>query len=319
MSADLLPVHGSIDVPGQTDRYTFNLTDAKEIYFDSQTPHSSAINWSLTGPRGAEVTNRSFESSDASDLGGAAALSLVPGDYVLSVTGQGATTGAYDFHLLDLANAAPVTTGQQVTGQLNPGDETDLYKFNAAAGDTVFFDSHALNTQSTTWRVIDPEGAVVYNPAVLGQDTGPATLTRDGTYTVMIEGNVDQTAVVNYSFAVFPVVTTKAPITLGQTVAGNVGTPGHVNEYDFTVAQPTTVPFDSLTNRNDIQWTLTGGQGDLVTNRSFSGSDGSNISGDEGVSLRAGSPPHRQRRRWRDRSLWVPDSRPVGRHGIAAP
>src|SRR3954454_18102157 len=63
MSADLLPVHGSIDVPGETDRYTFNLPAAADIYFDSQTPHSSAINWSLSGPRGAEITNRSFESS----------------------------------------------------------------------------------------------------------------------------------------------------------------------------------------------------------------------------------------------------------------
>ena len=78
MSADLLPVHGSIDVPGQTDRYTFTLADAKDIYFDSQTAHGNAINWSLSGPRGVEVPSRSFELSDASNLSGRAALSLVP-------------------------------------------------------------------------------------------------------------------------------------------------------------------------------------------------------------------------------------------------
>src|ERR1700675_1004579 len=44
MSAGLLPVHGSIDVPGQTARYTFSLTSPTDIYFDSQTPHSNAIN-----------------------------------------------------------------------------------------------------------------------------------------------------------------------------------------------------------------------------------------------------------------------------------
>ena len=55
MSGDLLPVHGAIDVPGQTDRYNFNVANPSEIYFDSQTPNAQAINWTLQGPRGTEV------------------------------------------------------------------------------------------------------------------------------------------------------------------------------------------------------------------------------------------------------------------------
>jgi hypothetical protein len=72
----------------------------------------------------------------------------------------------------------------------------------------------------------------------------------------MVEGNVNQTAEADYSFTVFPVGDTAAPLTIGQPVTGTLATPGSTNEYDFTVTQPTTVLFDSLTNRADLNWTL---------------------------------------------------------------
>ncbi len=289
MSADLLPVHGSIDVPGQVNTYDVSLTNPKQIYFDSQTPHSQSIDWSLTGPQGAVVTNRSFENSDAANLAGSAALSLVPGDYVLSVAGQGTATGAYDFHLLDLANAAPIAVGSTVTGQLALGDNTDLYQFTANAGDSVFFDSHALDPQSTTWRVVGPENTLVFGQNALGQDPPVTTLPRTGTYTVMIEGNVDQTTPADYAFTVYTATTTHAPLPLNQPVLGSIATPGQTDAYDFTLTQPTKVLFDSLDSRGDVQWTLTGATGDLVSNRLFNASDANGINGDDGVSLAAGS------------------------------
>jgi hypothetical protein len=258
MSAALLPVHGSIDVPGQTNRYTFSLADTTQIYFDSQTPNSSQIDWALQGPTGKVVSNQSFASSDANQVAGQAALSLAPGTYTLAVSAQGTTTGAYDFQLLDLANATPITVGQQVDGQLKPADATNLYRFQGTAGESLFFDSHALDAQSTTWRVIGPAGTVVFGANGLGQDSGPDTLTQTGTYTLMVEGNVNQTGASDYSFTVFPVTTTATALSLGQTVAGTLATPGATNQYNFTLAQPTRVLFDSLTNRSDLQWSLTG-------------------------------------------------------------
>ncbi len=289
MSADLLPVHGSIDVPGQANSYNFTLASAEQVYFDSLTPHSGGIDWSLTGPSGVQVQNRSFEASDASNLSGPAALSLVPGNYVLNVTGSGNATGAYGFQLLNLANAAPITPGQPVAGEINPGDSTALYQFNGVAGQTVFFDSQAVNSQSTSWRAIGPDNQLVFGPQALGQDPAPATLERTGTYTVMIEGNVDQTAPADYNFTVFPVTTNQASLDLGQTVAGTLATPGQTDHYSFTVTQPTSVLFDSLSNRGDVQWTLSGNTGNLVTQRSFSQSDGTGIGGDASVALTAGT------------------------------
>src|SRR5580698_1506442 len=83
MSAALLPVHGSIDVPGQTNQYSFNLSNPAQIYFDSQTP-SNQIDWSLRGPSGAVVTNQPLSASDANQVQGQAALSLAAGAYTLT-------------------------------------------------------------------------------------------------------------------------------------------------------------------------------------------------------------------------------------------
>src|SRR5580698_1757919 len=87
MSAALLPVHGSIEVPGQTNQYTFSLANATQIYFDSQTP-STQIDWTLQGPTGTVVADKPFANSDANQVQGQAALSLGAGTYTLTVSAQ---------------------------------------------------------------------------------------------------------------------------------------------------------------------------------------------------------------------------------------
>src|SRR5205814_8903062 len=69
----------------------------------------------------------------------------------------GDTTAAYSFRLLDLAAAAPITPGTVVSGTLEPGNETDVYRFEAAAGDRVFFDLQARSgAGGGTRTVLDP-------------------------------------------------------------------------------------------------------------------------------------------------------------------
>src|SRR3546814_20867209 len=52
------PVGGHIDA-GQTERLTFTLASSARLVFDSLTSNGNLL-WSLTGPRGAAVTGRSF-------------------------------------------------------------------------------------------------------------------------------------------------------------------------------------------------------------------------------------------------------------------
>ena len=131
-------VSGSVDVPGELDRYTFTLAHDSQLYFDVLS-NKGGIAWTLTGPAGIAVSNRwtlagptaSIAINNrlfvSSRLAGTAddtdntPLDLVAGDYTLTVSGgwllqnntlgveQGppGETGPYQFRLSDLAAAPP--------------------------------------------------------------------------------------------------------------------------------------------------------------------------------------------------------------------
>lgn len=179
MSADAVPIQGSIDVPGETDQFVFQLTQPKKIYFDSLT--NTPLNWSLTGPGGAVVQNRAIGSSDSLDTSGSNVMDLQVGEYTITVDGAADRTGAYAFRLLDLASAQGIALDQRIAAS-NPGKETDLYKFDVALGETVFFDTHTLSGQTVSWRLLGPDGELVTGPQYYG-DSGPMALSRTGTGT----------------------------------------------------------------------------------------------------------------------------------------
>jgi large repetitive protein len=116
LSADLLPIQGTIDVPGEVDRYAFTLSEPKQVLFDAE-KSDSRLNWSLAGPRGTEVSSQSFSNQDS-------LLTLISGEYTLSVAGSTDATGNYQFRLLDLANGIGITPGTPISGALDPGSET---------------------------------------------------------------------------------------------------------------------------------------------------------------------------------------------------
>ena len=93
----------------------------------------------------------------------------------------------------------------------------------------------------------------VFGPNGLGQDPNTETLTENGTYTVMIEGDVGQSGAAPFNFTVFPVSTTQQTLTLGQTVTGTLATPGSQTRSNFNLSQPTQVLFNGLyTQRRDL-------------------------------------------------------------------
>ncbi|MDH5351504.1 MAG: LEPR-XLL domain-containing protein, partial [Betaproteobacteria bacterium] len=150
LSAD---VAGTLDIPGETDRYTFSLDRDTQLYFDALSADPS-ISWSLSGPRGAEVSGRGFAFSDSAGIGENPVLDLRAGDYTLTVDGLQEATGAYAFRLLDVqAEAVGITPGVVVAGTLDPGNETDAYVFSAAAGDRFYFDAQDVSG-SAYWRLL---------------------------------------------------------------------------------------------------------------------------------------------------------------------
>jgi len=270
-------ITGNISAAGQVQAYTFTLPSAARLYFDSFT-NTSARNWSLSGPTGSIVNNRGFNGSDAQSVGNPI-LDLPAGDYRLRVFGDGDSTGAYQFNLRDFASGALLTPGTPVTVNNFPGNMTQIYRFSAAAGDRFFFDHISnANLGSLYWRLINPYNAIIF-ARNLNSDAGTNVLGAAGTYTLLIEGYIGETTQGTYSFNVQPEgnvpppTLTGTPLTIGAVVGGTLATATSTNAYTFSLAAPTRLYFDALTN-SDFRWTLRGPPGVIVNNQDFQISDG---------------------------------------------
>lgn len=270
-------VEGSLDLAGQATVYTFGLAEPTRLAFDSQSNRSDLL-WSLQGPRGGEISNRRFDQSDAS--GGTTFMALPAGDYRLTVRGSGNAGGAYAFRLLDAASAADLALGTAATGTLEPGNATRLYRVTVAAGDRLAFDSQSVSDGSARWRLIDPYGRDAAGSNDLSTDKAAFQLTTPGTYTLLLEGNLANTAAVDYAFQ-FNYVDNVAPaalpagdaLVLGDTVAGNFTSTGATQVYRFSLAQDSVVVFDTQTTSSNFTWSLTGPRGQEVSDANLYSAD----------------------------------------------
>ncbi|MBI4937393.1 MAG: hypothetical protein HY846_04120, partial [Nitrosomonadales bacterium] len=285
LAGDALLVSGAIDVPGETDSYSFNLTQDRQVYLDSLSDVN--FTWSLSGPRGAVVANRSLQGTDSSDMSGNPVMNLVAGEYRVTVDAPADATGAYQFQLVDLTTATTITPGVPTAGSLNPGNETDIYQFSANAGDRFYFDSQQYGTSDATWRLIDPTGNQIFRTAI-SSDVDVTALPYTGNYTLMIEGRRYSTAANNYQFNVQPVTDDTALLALGSTVNGAIAHTGQRDFYTFSLAADAVAYFDSQTSNGNFNWTLTGPRGTVVAARSFTGSDSYELGGSPVLSLAAG-------------------------------
>ena len=283
-------VTGAIATPGQVQRHTFSVASAARLYFDSLT-NQSEIRWSLDGPIGNIIANRAFNASDG--VSGYSVFEATPGDYTVTVFGNGDATGGYQFRILDFASATPITTNSTVNGSLNPGNETELYRFTSAAGDRIQLD-YLGKTQlpNAYWRLVSPYGAVLYNNS-FSADSTIISLGSAGTYTLTIEGQHSDFNAGTSSFSVSllsnipPSVLTGDPLVIGALISSNLPTAASTNAYLFTLAGPAQLYFDALTNVA-FKWSLTGPSGLVANNRDFLQSDGADI-GDPRLNLPAGN------------------------------
>jgi hypothetical protein len=180
----------------------------------------------------------------------------IPGTYLLTVKGAtSSNTGSYTFRLSDLASATPITPGTPVSTSLSPGNSTNVYQFNANAGDPFYFDVLSGGGSPNTWRLMDPYGRQLFYNYFGNQYSGPLTMPSTGTYTLLFEGYIGNTSPVNYTFNVVKDTNTTTALTLGSQVNDVVSQAGQLNYYTFTFANPSKLYFDSLTNDGTVYWT----------------------------------------------------------------
>ena len=248
-------ISGSIDVAGEQDTYAFNLPNHVRLHFDALSG-SANMQWTLTGPTGSIVSPRSFRSSDSFD-NSIPVMNVPPGDYVLTVSAATNSTGSYAFRLLELGSAATLTPGTQVTGTLNPGSQTHLYRWAAQADDRFYFDV-LEGFSNATWRLVDPYSNVLFSRAFTS-DEETLTISQDGTYTILIEGRWTASGSAPYRFIVHRVVDDLPDSDIVEvdpndgTVVNRFSTPGPVTDRASVAFDGTQLYFANGTN---TLWTV---------------------------------------------------------------
>jgi hypothetical protein len=257
------PVTGSIDQAGQSMVYTVHLAARAQLAFDSLSNRSDML-WTLSGPRGVEVSRRGFNTSDGSTY---SVQSLPAGDYTIVVQGSGAATGAFGFNLIDLSTATVATQGTAFGGTLTPGSSSAVYQFSANAGDSVKFKALGVTGGSGTWRLVDMYGRSVAGPSSLSSDGGAVSLSASGNYTLIIEGAIANGAPVTYQGRIDNLgntppnaLPTGDTLTLGSVTAGTLAAWNTTKTYNFTLNSTTQLVFDGQTQSNAM-WTLVGPRG----------------------------------------------------------
>src|SRR2546430_2323438 len=275
-------ITGTIGVPGERDVFTFSIDGDSRFYFDALT-NVSSLQWSLSGPSGALVANRSFAGSDAQNIGDPTVL-LPAGAYTLTIQDPGGATNDYAFRFANLAEATLLTPGAVVTNTLAPANKSDFYQFSATAGDQLYFQRLArISLPNSWWRLLDPYGNQVFSQGFneVGSTSSPVTLPATGTYTVLLEGYIGDTGTGSYSFNVVPeghvtpATFTGTPMNLGDLVASNL-VANTTNAYIFTLTNAVRVVFDTQINSANMNWSLQGPSGVIVNQRAINSSDWAN-------------------------------------------
>jgi predicted small integral membrane protein len=253
------------------DRYSFSLDSNSQLYFDSLT-NDGNFKWTIKGTNGTTYyNNRSFTASDGDNITDPI-LNLAAGEYILDIDGVNAGS-IYSFTLKDInTTAANIIPGVTVTGNFNPARETDIYQFEAVAGERFFIDYLDGSYSHTRWRLIAPDGSYVFNNGFSG-DIGDKTFNQTGTYTLLMEDDIQYHNNDNYQFNLRPMATTPKAIAIGEKVTGDITQ----DEYSFSVDQNKWIYFDSFIN-SSYTWKITDATGQVIRTRQFNNSDGAVMS-----------------------------------------
>lgn len=203
-------------------------------------------------------------------------MKLEPGDYLLKIDGND-TRVDYSFKLSSLSEAEELILGESTTGSFGAGKKTNLYKFDAVAGDRFFFDYQAISgsryAYNTQWRLIDPNGEEVFDQR-FRTDAKNITVSQTGTYTLLLEHDVidsfnNSSETVDYRFQIEKIKPTQE-LTLGETITSRLST----DSYSFTLDKKSQLYFDSLTNNSKFSWSIVDAEGTEYYSRTFTRSDG---------------------------------------------
>ena len=267
-------------VPGAVKQYQFTATAGQSIYFDLQAtgePSYAFLRYRLQDANGAEVFSSlvQFGFPFQGDRGPIVLSSS--GVYTVTVQGEGDAVGSYQFKIWDVPTTSvdSITIGQTVADAFAEPGAVKQYQFTAVAGQSIFFDVQQLTGSGFVDFILkDSNGATLFNseghPGFGDHgDEGPVTLDLAGTYTLIVDGRGDVTAL--YQFQIWDVTPLPpGPIVLGSLISGNIAAAGATQQWDLVINSPTLLSFAALQGVGNLHWQLIAPSGATLLDASLS-------------------------------------------------
>jgi len=164
-----------------------------------------------------------------------------------------------------------LTIGTTYGGTIAAAGQTNLYTFNATAGQRLFFDALDVDTLGLNVSLLSPGGALLYQQND-DYDAGPWALAEAGMYSLVINGNSSTTG--NYEFRVLDLGT--APqLTMGTPFSDQLSPPQSCNLYQFNGKRGQRIALQALDfSTNQARWQLVSPANVVVVSGQFTASLG---------------------------------------------
>ncbi len=264
-------VAGSITAAGVSNDYTLQVGEPGTSIVPEGLNDGCACGWGLTGPDGLAF---------AGQLNGAEAVTwLVPGSYVLELSGEGGV-GTYSFEL----NAVPapetfaITTDSTVSpgspsvgaGDIESPGAEDVYDFSIPSGGQDVQLVSLADGCSCSWSLRSVKGSYEYGFASRPVSNTSTMWLPEGIYALTVSAPPLDTGTYSFELAAVLLSTQGFAIAIGDTVApgspaagaGDISTPGAIQSYSFGVSgDGELLSLTALTGSCDCTWAVrsTGG------------------------------------------------------------
>ncbi|MBF2067245.1 MAG: putative Ig domain-containing protein [Calothrix sp. C42_A2020_038] len=252
-------VSGSILKKGEQDVYTFTSARGTKLYLDTISANAG-IHATLISPSGDRLkyfNNYRLDGSDSSLF-----TLEEDGAYSLVIDGDGATTGAYSFNLLNATVANSINLDTDVTNRLDPGKETHLYRLSTTVANQRLYLDSLLGSPNASWTLYGPSNQII-RAGTLNTDL-EATLPTINTYTLAIQSNSDSP--IDYQFRVVSHNPLSTPLSFGSTVSSEIAKKREQDIYTFSASADTRLFLDALQESPNINARLISPSGFEVFN-----------------------------------------------------
>ncbi len=158
----------------------FDIAAGQRLYIDTINPNPSpSATVLLVSPSGVQTTLATQNDFDSvANLFGALSFAEA-GKYYILVVGEQNTAFQFQFQVLDFDTAPLITPGQIVSETFESAGRSVIYRVNASAGQTLYYDSLSDN-RLTNLTVYGPGGQQIDN--FTQSDQRPITFPETSTY-----------------------------------------------------------------------------------------------------------------------------------------